>query len=333
MKSERLDYIDTLKFLAIFGILAIHVFALWPDAQILNHSIGSMRQAFRWAVPVFVMISGALLLNREIELEVYFKKRFTRVFYPLIFFIVISFIINGHIEFFTAYWYCWMILGVYLAVPIINKFIQYSDDSEIKYYVIIFIVAALIYQIADKFQIAFALDISFFITPVSYLVLGYYLSRKEFDHSPIITISAALILFIATTIIKYKMGNFMSFYSHDLFYSRMDFGIVQIAQSCSVFVMVKEIYSNRNPGLIRRILQSNIIKRFILSVSMASYGMYLIHFLIIKYIKIYTSSWKLTGTEVCISIAAITVVLFIISWILIWIMSKIPVLNRFSGYA
>ena len=187
MGKTRLEYIDTLKFLAILGIVFIHVSAIWPHAEVLHLNIRSMTQIFRWGVPVFVMISGALLLNREIELGSFFKKRFIRVFYPLLFFTIATVIINGTYgvlaSYLSSYWYCWMILGAYLAIPIINKFIQHSDDNEIKYYVGIFLVSALIYQIFFTYDINFALDINFFITPVSYLVLGYYLSTKQFKYS------------------------------------------------------------------------------------------------------------------------------------------------------
>ena len=339
MGKTRLEYIDTLKFLAILGIVFIHISAIWPHAEVLHLNIRSMTQIFRWGVPVFVMISGALLLNREIELGSFFKKRFIRVFYPLLFFTIATVIINGTYgvlaSYLSSYWYCWMILGAYLAIPIINKFIQHSDDNEIKYYVGIFLVSALIYQIFFTYDINFALDINFFITPVSYLVLGYYLSKKEFDNSGRI-ILIAIILFIITTVIKYHTGNFIHDYGHGVFSSRLDLGIVQIIQASSVFIIIKEIYSAKATGLtsmVKRFLETNIVKKFILSVSRASYGMYLIQFWYRDYVGSLVGSLKLTGTGVFLMFVGLSIVVFLVSWISICIFGKIPYLNKFSGYA
>lgn len=335
MARKRIEYIDTLKFLAIFGIIFIHISALWPNSQILSYDIREFSQIFRWGVPIFLMISGTLLLNRDIDLKIFFKKRFTRVFYPLVFFIILLDLVQGRFKFLSAYWYCWMILGVYLAVPIINKFIQHAEDSEIKYYVIIFLISSFIFQVAFMFNIRFALDINFFITPVSYLVLGYYLSTREYKLSSRNVILICLLVFIVITMVKYNTGNFMDFYAHGKFSTRLDIGIIQIIQACSVFIAVKEIYSSKAKGIvlwIQKFLQIDTIKRFILSVSRASYGMYLVHFLYREFLTPYAKSLTLTGTQVVLAEIGITVALFIISWLTVVLMSKIPLIDKVSGY-
>ena len=337
MATERLDYIDTLKFLAIYGIIIIHTFTLWPHAQILHHDIGLLRQLFRWAVPVFLLISGALLLNRDIDLKIYFKKRFVRIFYPLLFFSILTYVINGPVNFFTVYWYVWMILGAYLAIPIVNKFIQNSSETEIFYYVLIFIFASIFWQTMNIFNINYALDINFFITPVSYLVLGYWLSVKEFKLSANKIIIISLILFVISTYIKLKTGNFMDVYAAGNFTSRLDLSFIQIIQASSVFLLVKELYESDVSGIflkIKNFLQRPHCKKFIFSVSCASYGMFLFHRrFFIEYIAPYITKLHMTGTQVCISILLVSIAAFLVSWIVILIMSKIPVLKMFSGYA
>lgn len=337
MATKRLDYIDTLKFLAIFGIVAIHTFTLWPHAQILHHDIGSLRQLFRWAVPVFLLISGALLLNRDIDLKVYFKKRFVRVFYPLLFFLIVAQLVNGNVHYLSAYWYAWMILGAYLAIPIVNKFVQHSNETELFYYVLAFCLCSIFWQVMNVLGINYALDINFFITPVSYLILGYWLSVKKFKYSANKMIIISLILFIVSTLLKFKFGNFMEVYGSGIFSSRLDLSFIQIIQSASVFLLIKQLYESDVTSIflkIRNLLQKPICKKFILSVSKASYGMFLVHrrFMIEK-LAPFAGSLHLTGTQVCISIAITAVIVFLISWIVIVIMSKIPVLKIFSGYA
>ena len=337
MATKRLDYIDTLKFLAIFGIIAIHSFSLFPHSEILHHNIGTLRQLFRWAVPVFLMISGALLLNRDIDLKVYFKKRFVRVFYPLLFFLILAQLVNGNVHFLSAYWYAWMILGAYLAIPIVNKFVQNSNETELFYYVLIFCLCSIFWQAMNTLGISYALDINFFITPVSYLIVGYYLSVKKFKYSANKMIVISLIVFIVSTFLKLKFGNFMEVYGSGVFSTRLDLGFIQIVQSSSVFLLIKQLYESGVTSIfliIRNFLQRPTCKKFILSVSKASYGMFLVHRrFFIDQLGPFVENLHLTGTQVCISIAGVAVSAFLLSWIAILIMSRIPVLKIFSGYA
>lgn len=78
--KTRLAYYDYLRVAAIFGVIMIHVSAQnWQ-----NSNVNSIEWQFfniydsmmRWAVPVFVMISGSLFLNREYNIKTIYKKIF-----------------------------------------------------------------------------------------------------------------------------------------------------------------------------------------------------------------------------------------------------------------
>ena len=90
-KKERIFYYDFLRAFAIIAVIICHVdFFFGPlttqtqvIAQMAFHDIG------RIGVPIFLMISGALLLNREYNLSDFLKRRFTRIIYPFIFWIIL----------------------------------------------------------------------------------------------------------------------------------------------------------------------------------------------------------------------------------------------------
>ena len=90
--KTRIKYFDTLKFLAISGVIFLHCFILKKNIEIFHFNIVNLNQLGRFGVPLFLLISGALLLNREIELKSFFKKRFIRICYPLFFFIIIAYV-------------------------------------------------------------------------------------------------------------------------------------------------------------------------------------------------------------------------------------------------
>ena len=74
ISQERIKYFDTLRALAIISIIGVHVFQTFPNAEVMHFRIYSLIEVVRFGVPIFLMLSGALLLNREINLDTFFKK-------------------------------------------------------------------------------------------------------------------------------------------------------------------------------------------------------------------------------------------------------------------
>ena len=326
--KTRIEYIDTLKFIAIFAVIAIHVFAFGKGIEVLNFDITKFHQIFHFAVPIFLMITGALFLNKEMELKEFLTKRTIRIVYPLLLFTIIIYLLQFSNNILSYYWYSWMIIGALFAIPIINKFIQYSSEKEILYYICIFIIFSIIGQITNLFNIQSALDITFFYNPVSYLILGYYLSNKKIDYSENKIIIFSILAFIVSTLLRMHFG---SFHYTSEFHTYLDLSIIQILQACSVFIFIKTVYSMKKTP-IYKILDQKYCKKYILSVSRASYGMYLIQAPLLHIIKQKFKLLEMSGTQSLILILIITITVFIISWIIVLILSKIPILKKFSGY-
>ena len=85
--KKRIKYLDTLKAFAIMGIVFLHCFTLWNPILVHGINMFKLNQIARIGVPIFLMVSGALLLGRDEDIKLFFKKRFVRVCYPLLFFI------------------------------------------------------------------------------------------------------------------------------------------------------------------------------------------------------------------------------------------------------
>lgn len=102
-----------------------------------------------------------------------------------------------------------------------------------------------------------------------------------------------------------------------------------------MFLIIKGLYSNDN-GFLKNIkdsfLENSIIKKFILSVSKASYGMYLSHVFFITLANYYLANIPLTGTQNALLIVVLSIIIFLSSWILIVITSKIPLIKKVCGY-
>ena len=80
MPAKRETYFDCLRILATFAVMILHIASQYwyaVDAGTYEWKVFSFYDGMvRWAVPVFVMISGALFLSRDMSLERIFKKIF-----------------------------------------------------------------------------------------------------------------------------------------------------------------------------------------------------------------------------------------------------------------
>src|SRR5437868_4695382 len=90
---SRLAWGDYARVIGTVAVICQHVahrstlVAPWNPESPTRWSIMALEAACRWAVPVFVMLSGALLLDpdRKETPKAFYRKRFWRVGIPLVF--------------------------------------------------------------------------------------------------------------------------------------------------------------------------------------------------------------------------------------------------------
>lgn len=137
MKDKRIYYLDFIRIIAIIAVIVIHVTAQnWYNIA-LNSTTWTIFNIYnsivRWAVPILVMISGALFLDKQIDLKKIYQKNIARIIISFIFWSLIYAIIDyskgyalksvfesiliGHYHM----WYLYMIAGLYILVPLLKK--------------------------------------------------------------------------------------------------------------------------------------------------------------------------------------------------------------------
>jgi surface polysaccharide O-acyltransferase-like enzyme len=126
---------------AIVAVIFIHVAGLSfikGDLTGFTRGVAAlMTYATKWAVPVFVMVSGALLLAPPAERSplAFYRTRLSRIGIPLVVWHVVyavlreltsssfdwragvSLLLRG--ELYTALYFFWLILGLYLVTPLL----------------------------------------------------------------------------------------------------------------------------------------------------------------------------------------------------------------------
>jgi len=339
--GQRIKYYDFLKFLAILSIIVLH--SCWGAKPLFfGHKLSFYTNMIHFGVPLFLMISGALLLNRDIEIISFLKKKTVRLIYPLALYVILStFVFSLYPNVITGYWYAFMMVGIYLAIPIVNIFIKNAEMKEIEYFLILFIAVSVFYQIIFTFKVKTNLDLNFFIGPFSYLILGYYLSRKDLTNalnlSPNKIVILSILIFIISSVVKMYMGSCEDIYPKlELMNQKLDLSIIQVVQATSIFIMCKYIYGNVTGilGKCRSLLEGERVNHFVMSISRASYGIYLFHWFIIKLSRGYgLLPFKILTKKILIADLALALVLFFASWLVVLVINRIPVLKYLSGYA
>ena len=145
-KFEKQLYLEVLRCVALLFVVSIHVVAMpiqnWKVNSGLCYPAYSLTYIFgNFGVPLFLMISGALLLNpdKNISLEKLYKKMFPRILLPLLFFgycfalmeiffdthcITSSMFVEGILRVLNKkswdhLWYLYLMMSIYLVLPII----------------------------------------------------------------------------------------------------------------------------------------------------------------------------------------------------------------------
>lgn len=328
-KKERIFYYDALRAFAIIAVIICHVDMFFGPltsttqviAQMTFHDIG------RIGVPIFLMISGALLLNRDYpDLGQFLKKRFARIIYPFIFWIILilgqlyayhyypSFLWKVFIGEPSITWYFWTLIGIYLFIPVINVFIKEYGEKGIKYFLAIWFFT-MILKTFNAYPLWQYFDLNMFAGYLGYPILGYWLSTKKFNMSNgkvcILGFAMLLVSLAAFVYLDYNKSTAVS-----MIYQNVPI----IFMGTGVFLFVKYLDKMGKFNSIK----NNFIGNAIISLSVCSYGMYFSHVIVTKFLSYHNPHTHLMFPVMF----ALTIFL---SWLLPYILSKIPYVKTISG--
>ena len=202
--SKRIVYFDIIRIVATFFVINIHVISIYNNKPMnivplswwwfgnISHSLS------RFSVPVFIMISGALLLgnNKREGIKDFFEKRLFKVFIPFFFWSVIYILWQAHLSHnykninilyilksiiakpvYYHMWFVYIIIPLYLVTPIIKKMMKNLDDKEIRYLFLLWGITTSYSYISYFAKINIGFNISYISGYIGYFILGYYLYK------------------------------------------------------------------------------------------------------------------------------------------------------------
>jgi surface polysaccharide O-acyltransferase-like enzyme len=348
--SKKIQWLDTLRALAMFGVITIHVST--PLVKMMYGKnmeywwIGNLvDSAVRFSVPLFLMLSGATLLGKEYNLNDFYKRRITRVFFPILFWMIVYWIyrwiqlspksqphssgsiIQWGINLFLKegiskhFWYIYMILVIYIFVPFIGKGIRKLNRKIILYILLGWIILTFACRSIPLNLYNWSGDyiskiFGYFLFS-GYIVLGYFLSKISVITTKIKIYAIAV--FISSILVSAFLTFYFSRQVHGLdltIYSYLS--INTIIQSLAIFIVV----SGSN-------IKNNTISMFLTTVSDYSFGIYLVHIMVLGIFFNNGIFW--TMAHPLVSIPLVTLLTLVTSFVIIYILRKIPFGKYISG--
>ena len=350
---QRQYHLDYLRVVASIAIILLHVVAQeWYNCEVTSTAwqfYNMCSGATRWGVPVFVMISGALFLPREIPVKTLYKKYISRmattyIVWTLFYAIVVPIlnIISNegyHITFVgfisdfisNAYhlWFLPMIIGIYMCFPLIKQLTK--NDNLIKYFLMLAFIFCFIKTqfdlvtnnlLSSNMQIIFEnittvfknFNVNLVFGYVSYFILGFYLNKTEISkkHRTIIYILgfAGLVLTILLNLFAAKNTGTPS----EEFYN--SFSLNVLLMSVAIFIWFK--YNAKGTERLNKI---------IIPLSKYSFGAFLVHIFILHVLNTVVFSSK--TIHPVFSIPATLIITTVASYLISMILNKIPVVKKY----
>lgn len=348
---QNLFWIDILRALVMIGVVTIHVTAdvitewgkvpasWWWTANLYDSLV-------RGCVPVFIMISGALLLGKQESYRDFFSKRFQRIAIPFVFWIFLYLVwkkifylpdmtvpqalllaAGDRVHFHL--WFLYIIAGLYLITPILRIVTRYASRRDLIFFLSLWFLVSSGLPFIEKSSallVGTGFRISLPIPPAQgfagYFLLGHFLHR----HSKAAWLKPALFAWTLSFLICFLGTGALS--ANDDRYQNLlydNFAPNVILFTASFFIIMK----HAGPS-IERLWPGQKIKNLILMLSSASFGIYLLHPMILD--ALIKGRWGVTLTgnaqHPAFMIPIVVTAVYALSLVIVRLMERIPVLKR-----
>jgi surface polysaccharide O-acyltransferase-like enzyme len=300
------DYgLDYLRAAATYGVI------LWHCYSPVYYQFGPLREwaaanilfgfAVRWSVAVFVMISGALLLDKTGSPAEFYKKRLLRICIPLIPWTILYGI--ARLYYFEVYKYTHqpepsffkfviidqfgdllfdrlvyhlyfvsIILGLYIIAPFLSKMLRNLSQQELGAFVAIGVGFYSLKLFLPHLIVIDDFEIGSYLV---YFILGHYLYKYPLGRKMRLGIYATG---IAAALLMTWL-NYTTEYVHkghqDTYYNTEGFFV--FALSIAIFVLFTQLAGPDDTG-------RGPVKRLLRFISSCSYGIYIAHPLLISFL-------------------------------------------------
>lgn len=366
---RRIAFLDTLRVLAIFMVLVIHStepYYLGGDGTFVASAADAEWVALfevlcRCCVPLFVMASAYLLFPVTKPTGAFLKRRFLRVFVPFALWCGVYTWWNGGtwsggdwtpmlFNFPMAagghLWFVPMILGLYLAMPLLSPWAEKASEREIRGWLLVWAFTTL-FPFLRRFSNVLCGDPSFGAVPYlygecpwnafgtfqyvsgffGYMLLGFWFRKFAGEWSWRTTLSVSALtgalgaflmgvpFYLALLARQYPLSESYAY----AVCAEMSIEYCSIGVALSTFAYFT---------LIRKLNFESAFGRWIVTpLANASYGVYLVHIIVL----VPVSAWLKPLLPTPLGIIAVASLTFVISSAAVLVLRRLPLVKNLVG--
>jgi len=299
-------------------------------------------------VPLFVILSGALLLQpskTNEPIRVFLKKRFNRIglaflFWSAVYLVWAFLVTQTPVTFdnvvegalyslfsgsYYHFWFLYLIAGLYLLTPILRKIVSVKDPKILKYLILLWFIDVAVVPVIQLVT-GYSLNDTVFVVGgfIGYFVLGVYLQRVR------IRSSILCVLFFLSFIFTIVSTWFMHFHFQSIGQTYFFFGYLSvnvILASVTMFMLLSRLTVNWSRNI------HPLVNRVVHAIGKNTLPIYMFHLIILETLQRGYLGFNLSLTVMnpVIGIPVMAVVTLFITFGLILLMKKVPVLRTLIG--
>jgi surface polysaccharide O-acyltransferase-like enzyme len=296
-------------------------------------------------VPLFVMLSGALLLQPSKvnePIRVFLKKRLSRIGIAFLFWSIIYFAwdnlvnhtvltVNYVIQKFLSggayyqFWFIYLIMGLYLITPILRILVAYADRKILRYLIALWFIAVGVIPLFHLIT-GFGVDDSLFVLGgyIGYFILGFYLIGVEVKTK---ILWRLLIVAVVWTIIGLLLMAYPFHYLGQYYFFAYTLSANIILATVAVYMLLSKRPRDW-PGT-----SHPWLRRLVHSISVNTLPIFFFHVIVLETLNRGLLGFKISLTQITpiVEIPLVTIVVLFLTLALILLAKKIPILRILVG--
>lgn len=339
---RSIAWIDAARVAAILAVIAIHV----VSPLVINRSLpeswwfgNTVDSAARWSVPLFIVISGALLLHSDLADDPvsFYRRRLARILPPLIVWTVVylvtdhllsnnprtleqavSYVLAGRPHFHLYFLY--LMFGLYLAAPFLRPLVVRADRRVLGIAAVVFMALGMADTLILVWRgIGGVNAATRFLPYVGYFLAGAWLIRLPPTNRRILasaTIAAAGV--VATAIGTYLLVGRLGLGQGRYLYEYLSVTTVPVGLAVFTLFMWSARWAPR--------LAAHIPRRGLSVLATSTLGIYVIHPLVMTGLGVL--GLRARAFFVPLAVPATVLATFALSLLIVLALQRLPAVRR-----
>jgi surface polysaccharide O-acyltransferase-like enzyme len=329
-------YGDALRVIATFFVVVIHTIGVYIYTYSNTYPwwILNIVDSFtRIAVPLFLCLSGALLLrtDKEEPIKTFYQKRLHKILIPFLFWSLFYYAISIGFQFnnfpatdfivklfqgniFYHFPFMYYLIGIYLAIPVIRVYTRSAKKEDLEAFLTIWFISEFLLTILPVIGISISPMLFQLAGYIGYPILGYY--AKEYAHDSKQKMFLFTGCWIFTVLATYYLSD-KSQMLNSTFYEYLAPNVILMTYVAFTWI------SNHN--WTNSILFRGFLGKISLLTSKISFTVYFIHPIILRYLSKYPPHTleKIISNPVT-GLLILSIQTFFISWVFSYLIVSIP---------